>query len=78
MLSQRVSNPRFDMHALVETALSRSAHLSGKNLRIEIHEEEIVIRGVVRSYYQKQLAQESVKSIEGVGRIMNEIEVVAL
>ena len=61
---------------LVESALARSSYLAGKNLRFEVHNESVTLRGVVRSYYHKQLAQESLKSIEGVRLISNEIEVV--
>jgi osmotically-inducible protein OsmY len=67
---------RNDLRSTVESALARSPYLSGKNLRFEFHEEGVVLRGVVRSYYQKQLAQESLKSIAGLPRIQNEIEVV--
>jgi osmotically-inducible protein OsmY len=37
-----------------------------------------VLRGIVRSYYQKQLAQESLRAISGVARITNELEVVSV
>lgn len=69
---------RHELRITVEAALSRSAYLSGKNLRFEIHEDGVVLRGVVGSYYQKQLAQESLKSISGIRRIHNEIEVVSV
>jgi osmotically-inducible protein OsmY len=35
----------------------------------------ILLRGQVPSFYLKQLAQEAVKKIEGLGRVVNEIEV---
>jgi hypothetical protein len=69
---------RSDLHVIVESALARSSYLSGRNLRFEVHEDGVVLRGVVRSYYQKQLAQESLKSIAGLPRIQNEIEVVTV
>ncbi len=76
MASSQQTWRQFDLRSLVESALSRSSYLTGKNLRFEVHPEQVVLRGVVRSYYQKQLAQESLKSIAGLGRIQNEIEVV--
>ena len=69
---------RHDLRDTVEAALARSTFLAGKNLRFEVHEDGVVLRGVVGSYYQKQLAQESLKSISGVRRIHNEIEVVSV
>ena len=37
----------------------------------------LFLRGRSRSFYEKQVAQESVKGIAGVDRVVNEIEVVA-
>jgi len=37
----------------------------------------LVLRGRSGSYYEKQVAQESVKGIDGVARVVNEIEVVS-
>jgi osmotically-inducible protein OsmY len=34
------------------------------------------LRGRLSTYYQKQLAQEAVKNLEGVAQILNDIEVV--
>ena len=76
MLLQRDSSGTLDLQELVGSALARSAYLSGRNLRFEVHNESIVLHGVVRSYYQKQLAQESIKSIGGLRSILNRIEVV--
>ncbi|MGQ0633791.1 MAG: BON domain-containing protein [Planctomycetaceae bacterium] len=70
--------PQYALRDVVQCALARSAYLSGKNLRFEVHEDGVVLRGVVRSYYQKQLAQESLRSISGLPQITNEIEVVAV
>jgi osmotically-inducible protein OsmY len=67
-----------ELRGVVQSALARSLYLSGRNLRIEVHEDGVVLRGFVRSYYHKQLAQESVKSIPGLRRIHNEIEVVTV
>jgi osmotically-inducible protein OsmY len=36
----------------------------------------LFLRGRSRSFYEKQIAQESVKRIAGVARVVNEIEVV--
>jgi hypothetical protein len=69
---------RSDLRGVFESAVARSLCLSGKKLRFEVHEDGVVLRGVVRSYYHKQLAQESVKSVAGRRRIHNEIEVVTV
>ena len=43
----------------VVTALERSPYLSRRNLRFETDEGRITLRGTVRSYFQKQMAQEA-------------------
>lgn len=62
----------------VQSALLRGPMLAGRNLRIEMHEQSVVLRGVVRSYYHKQLAQESLRHVAGLKSICNEIEVVTV
>jgi len=64
------------LRTVVQSALARNMYLSGRNLRFEMHADGVVLRGTVRSYYHKQLAQESLKAISGIPRIRNEIEVV--
>ena len=39
------------------------------------HEGMVFLRGRVNSYYQKQLAQETIRNVAGVEQIFNEIEV---
>ena len=72
-----ISQEQPALRELVETALARSSYLTGKNLRIEVHQDDVVLRGVVRSYYQKQLAQESLRKVQGVRFIKNELEVIS-
>jgi len=69
---------RHHLRNTVEAALARSTCLAGKNLRFEVHEDGVVLRGVVRSYYLKQLVQESLKAVAGVRHIQNDIEVVTV
>jgi len=59
----------------VVTALERSPYLSRRNLRFENSDGRVTIRGVVSSYYQKQMAQETIRRIDGVSQINNELEV---
>jgi osmotically-inducible protein OsmY len=35
----------------------------------------VVLKGVVHSYFQKQMAQEAVRHVDGVQHIDNELEV---
>ncbi len=59
----------------VLTALERNPHVARRNLRFETSEGRVTLRGVVRSYFQKQMAQEALRHIDGVHEIANELEV---
>ena len=56
-------------------ALERDPHLSRRKLRLEIQDGSVTMRGTVGSYYQKQMAQEMLRRIDGVEQIANELEV---
>lgn len=66
-----------ELHAQVHHALARNPYFAGRALRVELRENEVVLSGVLHSYFHKQMAQESVLSIGGVRRVHNEIKVVS-
>ena len=57
-------------------ALQGNPHLS-KNYRLDVREKEghVMLLGTVGTYFQKQMAQEVVRSLEGVEHIENCLEV---
>jgi osmotically-inducible protein OsmY len=57
------------------TALGRTGHLDGRTLRFEVEGEAIVLHGVVRSYFQKQMAQEAIRPFIGSRRLANLLRV---
>lgn len=59
----------------VLTVLERSPHVPHRKLRFEASQGHVTLRGVVRSYYQKQMAQEALRELEGVEHIENQLEV---
>jgi osmotically-inducible protein OsmY len=59
----------------VLTALERNPHVPCRNLRFETSEGRVTLRGVVDSYFQKQMAQEALRHVDGVDQISNELEV---
>jgi len=82
-MGRRVDEMRYhesghSLEQLVHSALARNSHVRGRNLDIEVDEDHVVLRGVVGTYYQKQIAQESIRSIDGVNSIRNEIEVISI
>ena len=62
------------LHKLVDEALNQSPYFARRGLRFEAQEGEVVLRGTVRSYYHKQMAQGFAR-IDGVRRIENQLEV---
>jgi osmotically-inducible protein OsmY len=59
----------------VLTALERNPYIARRNLRFETSAGRVTLKGVVESYYQKQMAQESLRHIDGVHEIANELVV---
>jgi osmotically-inducible protein OsmY len=49
--------------------------LARRNLRFEASAGSVVLRGTVGTFYQKQLAQETLRHIDGVFQITNELQV---
>ena len=63
------------LHHRVFSALEENVHLRGRRFFLEAEQGRITLRGKVGSYYQKQMAQEAVKHVDGVDHISNELEV---
>ena len=59
----------------IQTAIENSPHIPRRTLRYEAKEGHVVLRGTVSTYFQKLMAQEAIRDIEGVGQIRNELEV---
>jgi osmotically-inducible protein OsmY len=59
----------------VHHALAESPYISRRLMRFETQAGRVVLRGTVSSYFQKQMAQEALRRIEGVAEIENHLEV---
>ena len=60
----------------VDNALVTNPYLTGRTLRFETDGGRITLRGHVGTWYQKQMAQELIRRVEGVELIDNCLEVV--
>jgi osmotically-inducible protein OsmY len=56
-------------------ALQNNPHLPPAGVRLSAREGRVTLQGTVRSFYQKQMAQESLRDVEGVSEIENQLEV---
>ncbi len=59
----------------VDSAIKKNPHLVGH--QVFCHEESgiVVLHGRVNSFFQKQMAQEALKRLVGVEKIINELQV---
>lgn len=67
--------PGYDL-AIAALCRLRSSHsIELRRLLCEMRDRTLIIRGQVSSYYLKQLAQETVRSLAGESKIVNRLEV---
>jgi len=69
------SPPASDITQTAECRLKAHCYLALRNISCEFLDGTLTLRGCLPTYYLKQMAQASVGEIEGVRRIVNEIEV---
>ncbi len=76
--SSKPSQQQIDAIALVQrldSAIKGNPHLSGHQVYCSEEGGTVILQGRVRSYYQKQMAQEALRNLEGVERIVNDLQV---
>jgi osmotically-inducible protein OsmY len=67
------TQPLFDR---IHEALTLNPHVpSRRQLRVEAANGHVVLQGSVGSFFEKQMAQEAIRRIDGVQRIDNRLEV---
>jgi osmotically-inducible protein OsmY len=59
----------------VDQAIRTNPFVSGRTLRFETVGSRVVLKGSVSSYFQKQMAQEAIRRVDGVEQIDNCLEV---
>jgi osmotically-inducible protein OsmY len=61
-----------------ERCLRCNSYLALKNVSCEFNEGILTLRGCLPTYYLKQIAQTAVARLDGVNRVNNQIEVIAV
>lgn len=64
-----------EMIAAARERLLQSAYPLLRNVSVELRHGTMVLRGTLPNYFHKQMAQETVAAVHGIGEIVNEIEV---
>ena len=59
----------------LHSELAGNPYVGRRNLRFEASDGRVVLRGTVRTFYEKQMAQEVVRRIDGVEEVDNRVEV---
>jgi osmotically-inducible protein OsmY len=59
----------------VHRTFEHHPHLKTSRFRFQLRAGRITIRGRAESYFEKQMAQEAVRSLNGIQSIDNELEV---
>ncbi|MEM7315633.1 MAG: BON domain-containing protein [Planctomycetota bacterium] len=59
----------------IANAIQKTAHLNGRTLRYENKDGTVTLHGTVGSYFQKQMAQEAVRRVDGVENVSNQLQV---
>lgn len=72
MSTATITRPLFEQ---INEALVSNPHLPNLGVRVEASEGRVVLKGNVRSFFQKQMAQEAIRRIDGVESIENLLEV---
>jgi osmotically-inducible protein OsmY len=63
------------LEARVHCALQDNPYIAPRTLRFETSDGRVTLRGTVGTFFQKQMAQESLRRVAGVEEIANELEV---
>lgn len=59
----------------LDEALTANPHLFGRKFGYEADDGTVVLTGTVNSYFQKQMAQEAIRRVDGVEQIDNRLQV---
>jgi len=59
----------------IDSAIRQNPYGIRRHVFLESVQGKIILRGKVDSFYQKQMVQESLRGIDGVLQISNQIEV---
>lgn len=61
--------------ARIDQAIQTNPYVNGRTFRFETEGNRVVLQGSVKSFFQKQMAQELLRNVEGVEEIDNCLEV---
>jgi osmotically-inducible protein OsmY len=63
------------LHQQIAKAIVRSPHLDSRKIKVRTNRGRVILCGSTESFFEKQMAQEALRGIEGITSIENELEV---
>jgi osmotically-inducible protein OsmY len=72
MNAATISRPLFER---IHDALTTNPHVPSQMVRVETEEGRVILKGSVTTFFQKQMAQEAVRRVDGVQQIDNLLQV---
>jgi osmotically-inducible protein OsmY len=64
-----------DLKQRIEQALVRNAQTDARNITVEVQGSKVILRGTVRSYTEKEAAEDTAWAAPGVTEVENRIVV---
>jgi len=72
MNAATITRPLFER---IHDALTTNPHVPINQVRVEAEDGRVVLKGSVSSFFQKQMAQEAIRRVDGVQQIDNLLQV---
>ena len=64
-----------NLESRVQNAIVHNPHLNHQQVHLTTNKGQVVLNGNVKSFFEKQMAQEALKRVEGVDSILNHLKV---
>jgi osmotically-inducible protein OsmY len=75
-MEAKLSPPVNDVAEIARNCLCNSPYIAIRTVSCDFENGVLLLRGRLQSFHHKQLAQETVRRLAGVGQIVNAIEVI--
>ena len=67
--------PATEIKRRIEEAFRRSAEIDANRITVEVHDGEVILKGAVRSWAERQEAERAAWAAPGVRRVDNQITI---